>query len=147
MHSVYGPWDGAGRFATTVDAAAEYIGSTDETCELYLAHYECIVLELCDGAQPAGSGTRAQHRERETWPALPDLPCFHFVVWVQKLGRWFSRPEKIRSPAPPSFILTYIRQTMGWWAQLGRLRSTFARRGVLWMIAERLEKAMRARQA
>ena len=55
----------------------EYFGSMDETCEVYFAHYERIVLEMHDGACPAGFDARAHQRERETWLALPDLPCFH----------------------------------------------------------------------
>lgn len=31
----------------------EYFGSTDETCELYIAHYGCIVLELYGGCAPS----------------------------------------------------------------------------------------------
>lgn len=49
----------------------------------------------------------------EVSESLPDLPCFHCVVCVQKLGRWFSLPKKNRPVLPYSAVVLLVLICMG----------------------------------
>ena len=96
VHSVYGPWDGAGRFATTVDAAAEYIGSTDETCELYLAHWNSATVRTLLALRRVH--TTARERERDlagpTRPLVFPLRGLGAEAWTLVLA---AREDQVPS--------------------------------------------------
>ena len=115
-------WEDAAHFATMVDTAAEYFGSWDETCEVYFAHYECIMPELCDGVYPAELGTRAHQREMAGASRPPVLPLRGLSAEAWTLVLAAKKDQVLGAPLRRDFLDPHLhRVDHGVMGSTGRL--------------------------